>query len=61
MNRNFTFSAFSTSPIPASTFAVPQGVGCDQMCKFSSPRTPEGYRQRLEARFAAGSKTLRKL
>jgi len=58
---NFTMSSFSTSPIPASTFAIPQGVGCEEMCSFSSPRTPEGYKQRLEARYAAGSKTLRKI
>jgi hypothetical protein len=33
---NFTYSAYSTAPIPAATFAVPAGMGCDQMCKTSS-------------------------
>ena len=58
---NFTYSAWSTSAIPASTFAIPQGMGCEQDCKFSEPRTPEAYAERLAARYAAGSKTLRKL
>jgi hypothetical protein len=32
---NFTMSAFSTAPIPSATFAVPTGMGCENMCQSS--------------------------
>jgi hypothetical protein len=36
-------------------------MGCETPCKWGSPHTPEAYAERLAARFAAGSKTLRRL
>lgn len=47
---NFTYSAYSTNPIPASTFAVPTNLGCDALCARSST----SYSDRLKLRLALG-------
>ena len=46
-NNTWTFdmSAFSRAPIPGSTFAVPQGMGCEAMCETSTI----AYEDRLRA------------
>ena len=54
---NFTYDAYNINPIPAEVFAVPTDMGCDAMC----PQSDLSYQQRLEARFAAGSPTLRRV
>lgn len=54
---NFSLSAYSTAPIPASRFAVPAGLGCETDCVL----TTDTYAQRLEARAAAGLRGLRRL
>jgi len=54
---NFTLSAYSTAPIPSSTFAVPAGMGCETDCVL----TTDSYAERLRARAAAGLRGLRRV
>lgn len=48
-NNTWTFnqSAYSNDPIPLSTFAIPQGMNCDQMCELSGKTYEERLYDRL--------------